>query len=244
MKHISIELVPRNSEVLKQQLEAVKKNCKSINAINIPDVARFNLRSWDACLLAQKYLPNTIPHIRASATNKNQADFLIDFFQKNAITKILIIQGDSDGTSPQEQTSLELIQYFKEKVPKIKVYAGLDPYRNSIQKEKKYIEQKIKAGADGFFTQPFFDFRLLNIYNEILQTVDVYWGVSPVLSSASMQYWQEKNHVVFPKNFAPTLEWNKNFLQEMIEKIIKAQKGNIYIMPIKADIKKYLKEIL
>jgi len=241
---ISIELVPRDSETLKEQLNSIKQNCKNIDTINIPDVARFNIRSWDACTIAKKYFYNTIPHVRAIDTDTKKATFLIDFLKKNNISKILIIQGDSESCAPHKQTSISLIKFFKEKAPQIKVYAGLDPYRNSIQKEQIYIKQKIEAGVSGFFTQPFFDFRLLNIYNELLENIDTYWGVSPVVSLASAKYWQEKNHVVFPKKFTPTLEWNKAFLQEIIDKIINQQKGNIYIMPIKVDIKEYLKNIL
>ena len=242
--NISIELVPRDIETLKVQLESVRQNCKNISTINIPDVARFDLRSWDACLLAKKYFSNTIPHIRAIDTDTQKADFFIDFFKKNAISKILIIQGDHDLCSPNEKTSIELIQYFKEKAPEIKVYAGIDPYRSSIKKEQIYIKKKIEAGADGFFTQPFFDFRLFSIYNELLENVDVYWGASPVVSEASAKYWQEKNHVIFPKNFTPTLEWSRQFLKSMIDEIVNKQKGSIYIMPIKVDIREYLNGVL
>ena len=173
MSNISIELVPRDSDTLKQQLQSVKQNCKDINTINIPDVRRFDLRSWDACLLVKQHFNIVIPHIRAVDTSIEKADFLINFFQENSISKILIIQGDHDAYTPNKKTSIELIKYFKEKAPWIEVYAGLDPYRDSIQKEQKYIQEKINAGACGFFTQPFFDFRLFSIYTELLKDLEL-----------------------------------------------------------------------
>ncbi len=48
------------------------------------------------------------------------------------------------------------------------IYAGLDPYRDSLQSELNYTNEKLEAGADGLFTQPFFDLRWMEIYADHL----------------------------------------------------------------------------
>ena len=128
-------------------------------------------------------------------------------------------------------------------MPNIKVYAGIDQYRSSIKEEEYRIRRKILAGAKGFFTQPFFDMRYLEIYADILEGMDIYWGVSPVLSQRSVSYWRNKNNVIFPKDFEPTLEWNVAFARKVVE-FAKAHNQNVYLMPIKAKIMPYLEGVL
>ena len=41
--------------------------------------------------------------------------------------------------------------------------------------------------------------RYLEMYADLLDGLDIYWGVSPVLSERSVSYWRNKNNVIFPK---------------------------------------------
>ena len=139
--------------------------------------------------------------------------------------------------------STDIIKKFSDEMPDIKVYAGIDQYRSSIKEEEYRIRRKMLAGAKGFFTQPFFDMRYLEIYADILDGMDIYWGVSPVLSQRSVSYWRNKNNVIFPKDFEPTLEWNVAFARKVVE-FAKAHNQNVYLMPIKAKIMPYLDGVL
>jgi methylenetetrahydrofolate reductase (NADPH) len=103
--------------------------------------------------------------------------------------------------------------------------------------------RKVQAGAAGFFTQPFFDMRLLSIYMDMLDGLDVYWGVSPVVTAASQSYWERKNNVIFPKDFAPTLEWSVDFSRQVMEMADKKD-ANVYLMPIKTNLEEYLAGVL
>lgn len=67
--------------------------------------------------------------------------------------------------------------------------------------------------------------RYLEMYADLLDGLDIYWGVSPVLSERSVSYWRNKNNVIFPKDFEPTLEWNIEFARKVIELL-----ANIIIM--------------
>ena len=68
---ISLELVPRSSENLLVQLKIAEVYRKQIDTVNIPDLSRFPLRSWEGCGLAKSFFNRRIPHIRA-------ADFELD----------------------------------------------------------------------------------------------------------------------------------------------------------------------
>jgi methylenetetrahydrofolate reductase (NADPH) len=138
---------------------------------------------------------------------------------------------------PTEST--DVIRKFREEMPEVKVYAGIDQYRSSMQHELYRTRRKVQAGAAGFFTQPFFDMRMLEIYMDMLDGLDVYWGVSPVVTAASQSYWERKNNVIFPKNFAPTLEWSVDFSRQVMEMADK-QEANVYLMPIKTNLEEYL----
>mgnify|MGYP003484524933 CR=1 FL=1 len=46
MKRISVELVPRDEESLREQLAIAKKAASRADVINIPDLLRLPVRSW------------------------------------------------------------------------------------------------------------------------------------------------------------------------------------------------------
>ena len=244
MNHISIELVPRAEHSLHKELQIVSGAFKRVTMVNIPDIVRFELRSWQAAAIAKQYYSNCVPHIRACDFDTEKKILsLLHFLDIHHITNVLVVSGDTDSNGRSSNTSVELIAKLKQQSPILTVYAGVDPYRSSIRIEKEYSMRKREAGADGFFTQPFFDMRLLEIYHHVLQADTIFWGLSPVVTASNARYWEKKNNVVFPKNFKPTLSWNRAFAQRVI-KFINRYGGNLYFMPIKVDIAEYLKGIL
>ena len=246
MQKISIELVPRDHETLKQEMQLVQNNFPNIDIINIPDLLKFPLRSWDACIQAKEFFAHTIPHLRAIDFDLSKPFPLVEKFRANGIDSVLVIAGDQ----PQDMsrrvfrtTSVELICALKAQMPELKVYAGIDPYRSGIKTELDYVKRKLDAGAEGFFTQPFFDLRLMEIYHDLLSEVETYWGISPVMSVRSKDYWDNLNNAIFPPDFEPTLEWNRNFAKRALA-FCKSTDSSIYFMPIRVDLVKYLEGII
>lgn len=242
MRRISIELVPRSSESLQSDLELVKTGFPQIDTVNIPNLLRFQLRSWEGCRLVKNYYQRAIPHLRAIDLDLNNPLPFAACLQELGIAEVLVLTGDP----PQEMTrkiyptdSLALIKKLKRELPQLKVYAALDQYRTSMWVEYDYIKRKLDAGADGFFTQPFYDLRLLEIYAEMLEGMEVFWGVSPVTSIKSVNYWETKNHLIFPKGFEPSLEWNRNFARQALEFTDKIN-AHIYFMPIRTKLHAFL----
>jgi len=158
----------------------------------------------------------------------------------------LVVTGDPPqdmGRRVYKTTALSLIRRLKRDWPALKVYAAYDPYRQGIRAEYDYAASKLDAGADGFFTQPFFDVRLLEIHAEILAGREVFWGIAPVTTDKSRAYWEATNRAVFPKEFAATLDWNQGFARRVLE-YLRAENGHVYFMPIRIDMGDYLSEIL
>ncbi len=246
MTEISLELVPRSESSLRKELELVRNNLTSIKRINIPDILRFDLRSWDGCAIAGEFFPHTIPHLRAIDFDPNMPLKIIDAVCKNEVEAVLVITGDlpQDMSHKIYRTNcLEMIRRLKRERPQLKVYAGMDPYRSGIKEEIDYVRAKLDAGAEAFLTQPFFDLRLMEIYHGFLENCSIYWGVSPVLTENSRNYWENKNNATFPPDFKPTLEWNRDFARKALQ-FARENGGNIYFMPIRTDIAAYLGGIL
>ena len=246
MAKISIELVPRDKEALQQDLQLVRDNFPNIETINVPDLLKFSLRSWDACAQAKQLFPEAIPHLRAIDFDLERPFPLTETFTEAGFDSVLVIAGDQ----PQDMSrrvyrtsSIELIRTVKKELPGIKVYAGIDPYRTGIKTELDYVKRKRDAGADGFFTQPFFDLRLMEIYSDLLAGLDVFWGISPVMSTRSKDYWDNLNNAIFPPDFEPTLEWNRAFARKALD-LCQRKDSNIYFMPIRVDLVEYLDGIL
>lgn len=242
MMKVSVELVPRDAAALTEELTLIKDNFDCIDIINIPDLLRYELRSWEAAKIAQGFYADVMPHIRAIDIDLSQPLPMAEFFKENKIKEVLVITGDPPqdmGRKIYPTVSTDVIRKFKDELPDIKVYAGIDQYRSSMRQEEYNIRRKVQAGADGFFTQPFFDMRYLEMYAELLAGRDVYWGVSPVMSSRSVNYWETKNNVIFPHSFAPTLEWNIGFAQQVMDFAARKQ-ANVYLMPIRTNLIPYL----
>jgi methylenetetrahydrofolate reductase (NADPH) len=246
VKKISIELVPRDATSLQQELQLLHRHFPAIDTTNIPDLLKFRLRSWQACRQARAFLPHAIPHLRAIDFDLEQPFPLRETFRESGIDTVLVIAGDQ----PQDMSrrtfrtsSVSLIRALKQQAPELRVFAGIDPYRSGFKEELDYVRSKVDAGADGFFTQPFFDRRLLDIWFDLLPGLEVFWGVSPVVSARSKDYWENLNNAIFPPDFEPTLEWNRRFARDVLA--FSEQTGaNLYFMPIRVDLVEYLSGIL
>ena len=246
MTRISIELVPRNNNQLTNELQAIAAHFPHIDTINIPDLLRFDIRSWEGCTLAQQHFTHAIPHIRAIDFSRTEPFPLLSFIHEHNLSELLIVTGDPPPAQERREdgaTAVELIRLVKQAAPHLKLYAAIDPYRNGIQQEIEYALAKQEAGADGFFTQPFFDVRLMEIFYEQLPQFNIYWGVSPVLTAGSKNYWVSRNRAVFPSHFEPTMAWNQAFGRDALQ-FAQQTNSNIYFMPIRADVINYLSGVL
>ncbi|CAM3173294.1 methylenetetrahydrofolate reductase [Deinococcus saxicola] len=242
MTRISIELVPRSRSGLKAELTTVAEHLPSADTINIPDFPRFSTRSWHGCTFARPRY-RAIPHIRAVDLNPREPLPMAAHLDEHGINEVIVITGDapSDMSAKVYNVDAEAaIRRIRRELPHIKVYAGLDPYRQSLAREQDYLERKLEAGACGFFTQPFFDLRLMDAYADLLpEGAEVWWGATSVTSEGSEGYWRTRNHAVFPRQFQPTLEWNRRFASELLT-FARERGQHAYFMPIKADVVEYL----
>ena len=212
------------------------------------------MRSWEAAGLMPQIAGavrlQPIPHLRAADFDPDEPFPHITYFREKGITMALVIAGDpvpsrAGDEKPEavKRSTINFIRKLKAEMPELSIYAAFDPYRSNIRYELDYLAEKDAAGVSGYFSQPFFDLRLLEIYAEYLEGKRCYWGTTPVLSEKSRAYWESRNRAIFPRNFRPDLYWNIHFGREMID-FCKKNAFHIYLMPIKCDIQRYLEGIL
>jgi len=246
MSEISIEIVPRTEEHLRDSLQILRGYSDHFNIVNIPDLLRFPVRSWQGSKIVNEYFPRTIPHLRAIDFDLDAPFPIADFLRLNNIREILIVNGDKPSDprfKTYPTTSVELCKKLKTELPKLTVYAGIDQYRSSnIEEELEYAAQKFDAGCDGFFTNPFFDFELFKQYAGRLTPYNVYFGISPVITQLSKNYWERVNKIPFPESFELSLQWNVEFAQKVIS-YCREHNFNTYIMPVKIDLNEYLSQL-
>jgi len=244
---VSLEIVARDISSL-QEDAAVSRFYPGINCINIPDLPRFSVRSWEGCAAVKSLIPPEtalIPHLRARDFSLDKPFPPADFFRKNGISRALVIAGDplpGESDKEGESNTIGLIKKIKAEIPELEIFAGFDPYRTNIRYELDYLAAKEQAGATGFMSQPFFDLRLLELYAEYLEGKNVFWGTAPVLGESSKHYWESRNRAIFPRSFLPDLIWNITFARQALD-YCKHNGFNLYLMPMKADIKTYLSGI-
>ncbi len=239
-----LELVPREKETFQTDALALLGQYPQISGINIPDVLRLEHRSYEAAagLLDQRIL--AIPHIRAIDHPVEKTLQIIGDLIQKGLTHVLIVSGDAPDLShiTYEVTTLEVISGTKEKYPNLKIYGALDPYRQAMKDEIFYCKQKLKAGAKGFFSQPFFDLDLASIFLEQLSQSELFLGISPVTSESSKSYWINRNKAVFPPDFGLSLDENIKVSRELM-KLAERFNQHTYHMPIKVDPDTYLNAV-
>ncbi|MDR1507667.1 MAG: methylenetetrahydrofolate reductase [Treponema sp.] len=254
---ISLEIVPRGAASIIEDMNTCARY-PGITLINVPDLVRFTLRSWEACgiLLREQSLSGLrgiVPHLRARDFSPDEPFPLTGFFREHRITKALVITGDrkdgtggsGEGSGPggnsggELRLSVPFIKKLKFEMPELEIYAAFDPYRTNIRYELDYLALKEEAGASGFMSQPFFDLRLLEIYSEYLENKRIFWGITPVLSSGSRGYWESRNRTIFPKSFRADMFWNINFGRQVLDFCGK-NNFSVYLMPVRVDLAEYL----
>ena len=242
LSRLSVELVPREEPSFRSELEFLKGYSSRIDVINVPDLLRLDIRSWEGAGMARESFSSAMPHIRAIDVDLEKPLAMKEYLREHDIREVLVIEGDPPQDMVHETfptVSTDVIRKFRSEMPEVKVYAGIDQYRGSMRHELVRVQRKKLAGAAGFFTQPFFDMRYLEIYQDMLEGFEVYWGVSPVMSLRSQSYWERKNNVVFSKGFESTLEWSIDFSRKVMEFAEKTG-SNLYLMPIRTDLEKYI----
>src|SRR5574343_1486280 len=166
--NISFEIVPRSLEAFDQQYTFVKTLDKGINIINVPDIQRFDTRSWELATRIDRQRYRFIPHFRAIDFKISSGE-LFRIIEQYQLDSVLLVTGDPpEGLKRAFYNTdvVDLIKAVQQRFPKLAIYAGFDPHRSGVQDECDYIQRKADAGASGFFSQPFYDQRMIEIYAE------------------------------------------------------------------------------
>ncbi len=237
---ISFEIVPRTEQAFDEQYSFVSQLGDAISMINVPDIQRFDIRSWETAKKINRDKHQFIPHFRATDFSISSGK-IFRIIEEYQLDHVLLVSGDPPEGIKREFYNtdvLDLISAVKNKYPDITVHAGFDPHRSGLQDECNYVHRKIEAGASSFFSQPFYDSRLIEIYVEHMQGVEVFIGLSPITTASSMNYWEIKNKVKFPGCFRAEYDWNIDFSNKVIA-MAKQAGFNIYFMPIKIDLEEY-----
>lgn len=243
---ISVELVPRSRSGLRREIAQVAEHLPSVDTINVPEFLRYSTRSWEGAAFARPRFRG-IPHVRAIDLNPREPLPMCGPLVAHGMDELLVVSGDPPADMSHRVYNVDAEQAIRRvarELPHVRVYAGLDPYRQSFARERDYLERKLEAGAVGFFSQPFFDLRLMDAYADLIPDgVEMWWGATSVLSEGSYTYWESRNHAVFPRSFRPTLEWNRQFAADLLQ-FARDRGHHAYFMPIKTDVVEYLGGIL
>jgi methylenetetrahydrofolate reductase (NADPH) len=241
---ISLELVPRTLEALKIDMESVLKTNYKLDRINIPDIKRLDWRSWEAAELLLDMGVMPIPHFRSQDFDAGEVVDVVRPLINKGIQEILIVSGDPfEGQLKKGLTPIEMLGELKAEFPELKLFAGLDPYRTSWMDELKYCKEKLAAGFDALFSQPFFCEDLMNSWLKHFEPGQIYAGFAPVTSEKSIKYWQNVNKVPLLDGFDTSLIGNSKLANRLIKNV--AQKGQgCYLMPIRVKASEFLNSLL
>lgn len=241
---ISLELVPRTLEALRTDIESVLKTNFKLDRINVPDIKRLDWRSWEAAELLLDMGVMPIPHFRSQDFDAGEVIETVRPLVLKGIKEILIVSGDPfEGQEKKGLTPIEMLRELKAEFPELKLFAGLDPYRTSWTEELAYSKQKLAAGFDALFSQPFFCEDLMNSWLKHFKPGQLFAGFAPVTSEKSIRYWQNVNKVPLLDEFDTSLEANSKLANRLIENVTARGQG-CYLMPIRVKAADFLNSLL
>jgi methylenetetrahydrofolate reductase (NADPH) len=236
---ISLELVPRDLQSLLDEARTCIGQM-NIDRINIPDIKRLPLRSHDAALYLAQAGVSTVPHVRVKDRPLNETLNYVDQLIAAGVQEILFVSGDViPGIDSYDVQVLSVIEAVKSKHPSCQVYGGLDPYRQDLRGEMLYAKDKISAGCDALFTQPFFDSRLIEFWSDFFNPRQLWIGVAPVNSAKSQEYWEKTNKVPFAQPLDYSVAGCAELGRSLLATAEKCQQ-NAYLMPIRLSAAEYL----
>jgi len=239
---IALELVPNSYEALTTDSEFAAAARLPIRSINIPEMRSKAIKGYHAAdhLLRKGY--DAIPHFRTIDRTYEDLVASISPLIPLGLKSVLLITGDpikDPNFQASGNTPTNVTPRLKKEFPGLKIFVGMDPYRQSFRAELEYCQEKIAAGVDGFFTQPFFSSHLLELWLEQLPHTEIWVGVSPVTTASFKGYWEKTNKVVFPPNFSIDLAANCQNERELLA-IAKKYGQKAYLMPVTVSTELYL----
>lgn len=240
---MALELVPRHLDSLLAESQTTLSRFPQLQSINVPEINSVPIKSLEASLFLRQSGVPVIPHFRTMDRSVEELVRMVGSLVEQGLQQVLLISGDPPkdvaGYQSSGVTPLMAVQALKAHFPSLKVYTGLDGYRQSFRKELDYCFAKLEAGADGFFTQPYFSEGLLGLWLEQLPQTEIWVGVSPVTTQSSRKYWENINQVVFPPHFQLDLASNCEHNRRLLHMAAEAGQ-NAYLMPITIAPQDYL----
>ncbi|MCF7894592.1 MAG: methylenetetrahydrofolate reductase [Candidatus Omnitrophica bacterium] len=237
----------------KEVLLNLDKIKSKVNAFNVTDMqaSRMRMSPWALCIMLKQV--GLEPIMQLTTRDRNVlalgGDLLAAF--SFGIENLLLLTGDdpSWGDHPEakgvfEFDSIGLIQLTNKlnsgrdwagnKIKgKTNFYSGaaLNPFSPNLNKELKKMDEKIKAGASFFQTQPIFDVRRFEKFlNKYKPPVPVIAGIT-LLKSEKMAYYLNDNipGVEVPSAYIEKMKKAKSKRKEsvLISKNILANLKNI-----------------
>ena len=240
---IYLELVPRNLEQLCTDSKLYLDSFSDLTGINIPDITRLPIRSTKAANALLEHQITVIPHIRTQDAALDDHLSMISRLYQHGLRHVLLISGDPDDTTMSyDVTPPILTKHLKQSFSDLIIYCGIDPYRQSFDEECRYTYEKLEAGADGLFSQPFFDVSLLETFLKSFSSTQFFCGISPVTSQRSLEYWQTINRVSFPQSFDLSFAYNVSLAKDLLA-CSQYYNQHAYLMPIRTPVKEYLESV-
>lgn len=245
-QEIALELVPRTMDGILAEARESLASYPFITSINVPEIRRLPIKSFEPTeQLLERSIPTT-PHFRMIDRPEQELLKNLEVLVGKGLRQVLLINGDPPKDNPDFKPSgfstLDGIRAVKREFPTLRVFAGLDPYRSSFRNELDYAFEKRDAGCDGFYTQPFFSVGMLELWAEQLSDTEVWFGIAPVYTQKSKNYWEQTNKVVFPPDFSFDKAYNIRLARQLLVTIAET-KAHACLQPVANGSLEYLKDL-
>ncbi len=237
----TVEVEPPKGVMVEDVLGDITPLRDTIDAFNVTDMQASVMRASSWALAVKLKEKKLEPILQLTARDRNivalQGDLLASYIL--GIKNLLLLTGDTSkkGDHPSakevfEVDSIGLIKiaqklnegfdYMSNKLkgkPQFFIGAALNPLAQNIDKELKKMEEKIKAGASFFQTQPIFDVEKFYRFMKKAKRfkTKIIAGIIFLKSARMANYLHKKIGIYIPPSYRERIEKAKDIKEEIVK---------------------------
>ncbi len=183
---------------------------------NTADHSTFDI----ACLLKNTYHIEPLPHITCITSSKEEIETRLKMYQDARIENVFALRGDENPNLPKREDfkyASELVTYMKSSFD-FDITAACYPEGHvaapSLERDIRFLKQKVDAGADHLISQLFFDneyfFDFLERVRAAGINVPIEAGIMPVLNVKQIQKMVTLCGASLPRKFSRMMQRYEN----------------------------------
>ncbi|MDY7026255.1 MAG: methylenetetrahydrofolate reductase [NAD(P)H] [Pseudomonadota bacterium] len=225
-RRLSFEFFPPKTEAGLEKLSAVRQELAALNPEFFSvtygaggSTRERTLKAIDVVRGEGENRIDTAPHISCIAHSKDELSELLDGYQANGISRLVVLRGDAPsgavGATGDFAYASDFVGFIRERYNdqfhiEVAAYPEMHPQADSYEADLQNFATKVKAGANSAITQYFYNadayFYFVDRCEQMGLNIPIYPGIMPILNYTNLKRFSSACGAEIPRWIAKQLE--------------------------------------